>query len=293
MLKYRNFFSFIRPIQLVIALLEYGLGLALARYLGATILPEPQFLLGAIIILILTASNLLIEYFRPINEPILAGETRIEKDELRNRFLMIIVSLLTLAAVLIFLLQKGGFFSAETIILLTIFILLAMAIAIPPARFVNRGLGELSSAILIAGLIPSLSFLFQYGRINRVLTIFTIPFFMLALAYFLALNFPAYADDLKYERRSLLMSITWQRAVPLHNTLIVAAYLFFAAIPFWGIPFGLVWPVLLTLPLGGYQVYSLRNLADGAKPNWSVFIASATAIYGLTVYLSVLTFWLR
>ncbi len=286
-------FSLTRPIQLVIALMEYGLGLGLARYLGATIYPEPQYFGGIVVILILAASNLLVEYFRPFNEPIVLGETRKEREDLQQIILMISITFLLVSAILVFLLQRGGYFQAETTFLFTLLVLMAIANAVPPTRLMNRGLGELSKSIILAAITPSISFFLQYGTFNRSLTIFTFPSFMLALAYFLALNFPAYADDLKYERRSFLMSITWQRAVHLHNLLLVAAYLFFAATPFLGIPFGLVWPSLLTLPLAFYQIFTLRNLADGARPVWSVFVANATAIYALTIYLVALTFWLR
>jgi 1,4-dihydroxy-2-naphthoate octaprenyltransferase len=291
--KIRSIISLARPIQLVLALLEYGFGLGLARYLGATILPEPQFFGGAMVLLLLAASNLLVEYFRPINEPIIPGETRGERESLQQVLLVISFTFLTVVAVLIFLLLRNGYFHLQAVILLIVLVVLAMANAVHPIRFINRGLGELSNAVMIAGIIPSLSFLLQFGSLNRILTIFNIPIFILALAYFLALNFPDYGGDIKYERQSLLVSITWQRGVQLHNVLLVAAYLFFAAIPFLGVPFGLVWPALLTLPLAAYQVFTMRNLADGARPNWPVFILNATAIFGLTIYLVALTFWLR
>jgi hypothetical protein len=55
----------------------------------------------------------------------------------------------------------------------------------------------------------------------------------------------------------------------------------------------LVWPALLTLPLAVWQIFTLRNIADGAKPLWPAFVATATAIFGLTAYLVTLAFWLR
>jgi len=289
----RKMFILARPIQLLFGLLAYGLGLGLARYLGSTLLTEPQFFCGVIIVLLLAASNLLIEYFRPPNEPINPGETRKEREELRSYLLISSISFIASVAILVFLLNRDGFIRVETALILALFIILALVNAVPPFRLINRGLGELSTSIQIASLAPSLGFLFQFGSLHRLLTIYTVPLLLLALAYFLAVNFPAYADDLKYERRSLLMSLTWQRAVPIHNVLLVVAYLYFAAIPFLGVPVGLVWPALLTLPIAAYQVFTLRNLAEGAKPIWSIFLATATAIFGLTTYLIALTFWLR
>ena len=282
-----------RPVNLIFAMLTYGLGLGIARYLGATLYPEPQFFGGVAIILILAASALLLEYFRPLNEPIHLDETRKERAELRSRLLIISIAFLGTAGLLVILLRTAGFLHFEAFVFLFLFILLALMNAVPPIRLVNRGLGELSNAILIASLSPTLAFLFQSGNLNRILTIYTFPLLMLALAYFLSLNFPAYADDIKYERKSLLTSLTWQRAVPIHNSLLIGAYLFFACIPFLGLPLQLVWPAMLTLPVAAFQVFTLRNLADGAKPNWPVFVAAATAIFGLTAYSLTLTFWVR
>jgi 1,4-dihydroxy-2-naphthoate octaprenyltransferase len=291
--QFRNIFRLARPIQLLLALLTYGLGLGLARYLGATLLPEPQYLGGVIVLFLLVASSLLTEYFRPFNEPIVAGETPGEREEFRSLLLVVSLTFLAVVGILIFLLQRGGFLEPGTFLLLAGFILLALANAVPPVRLVNRGLGELSLSILIASLTPTLAFLLHAHNLHRLLTLFTFPLFLIALSYFITINFPAYADDLKYERRSLLVSLGWQRAVPIHNSLLIIAYLFLAAIPFTGVPFGLVWPALLTLPLAAFQIYTLRNIADGAKPLWPAFIATGTAIFGLTAYLITLAFWLR
>jgi 1,4-dihydroxy-2-naphthoate octaprenyltransferase len=289
----RNIFRLSRPIQLLLALLTYGLGLGLARYLGATLLPEPQFFGGVIIIFLLVVSSLLTEYFRPFNEPIIAGETPAEREEFRSLLLVVSLAFLAVVGILVFLLQRGSFLEVDTFLLLVGFILLALANAVPPVRLVSRGLGELSLAILIASLTPTLAFLLQAHNLHRLLTLFTFPLFLIALSYFIAINFPVYADDLKYERRSLLISLGWQRAVPIHNSLLVIAYLFLAAIPFMGVPFGLVWPALLTLPLAAWQIFTLRNIAEGAKPLWPIFMVLATAIFGLTAYLITLAFWLR
>jgi 1,4-dihydroxy-2-naphthoate octaprenyltransferase len=293
MLPFRNLLRFVHPVQLLLALLTYGLGLGLARYLGASLQPAPQFLGGFIVVFLLTASSLLTAYFRPFNEPLVVDEARREREDLRSLLLIVSLILLGVTAILVFLLQRGGFLHLDTFLLLAGLLLLALANAVPPVRLVNRGLGELSLSILIASLTPTFAFLLQAERLHRLLTLFTFPLFLLSIAYFLALNFPAYADDLKYERRSLLASLGWERAVPIHNSLLVLAYLFLAVIPFLGAPFSLVWPALLTLPLAAWQVFTLRGIAEGAKPLWPLFITLATAILGLTAYLLTLTFWLR
>ena len=283
-----------RPLNLLLTLLTYSLGLGIARYLGVTLLPLPEFVGGAVLLLLLAASGLLTAYFRPSNEPLLPGVDLAPagQEQLRAYLLAVGAVFLALAGLLIFLLQRDGYVQLNAALLLAAFTLLALANAVPPVRLVNRGFGELVDAYLIASLTPTLAYFMQAGSFHRLVTLFTLPLFLTALAYFLALDFQVYAEDLKYERRSLLMALSWQQAVPLHNLFLIATYFILACLPFMGVSFGLVWPALLTLPLAGYQIISLRNIAEGAKPLWTVFNVMALAIFGLTAYLIAWTFWL-
>ncbi len=288
----RHILQLTRPLHLFLALLNYTLGLGLARYLGTSLLPEAQFLGGTIVILLLAASGLFLAAFRPFNQPIVPGETPTEREALRRLILAFGVAFLAAAGMFFFLLQRAGLIHLDSGLMLAVFVVLALANALPPVRLTNRGFGEIADAFLVASLAPTLAFFLQTGSFHRLLSLFTFPLFLIALACFLALNFPTYADDLKYERRSLLIALTWQQAVPIHNLLLISAYLLLAAGPLFGISFGLVWPALLAFPLAAYQIFALRNIANGAAPLWAVFKITAIAIVGLTAYLLALTFWL-
>ena len=164
-LPFRSIINLLRPVQLLLTLLAYWLGVGLARYLGAIILPEPQIFGALLVVLVLAASNLLTEFFRPFNEPLVMGETRMERELLHSQLMVLSVSLLAVAAILAFLLQRAGFLKTDSAIILTMLSLLALANAIPPVRLVSRGLGELSSAVQIGSLVPTLAFLIQYGML--------------------------------------------------------------------------------------------------------------------------------
>jgi hypothetical protein len=45
------------------------------------------------------------------------------------------------------------------------------------------------------------------------------------------------------------------------------------------------------LPLGALQVWQIRRIAGGAKPNWLGLTLNATAIFGGMAYLITLAFW--
>jgi len=289
----RRIFILIHPIEILLCLLAFWMGWGLANYLGATLRPIPQLVGGASVALFFASSNLLTEYFRTPGEQIIWGDTKADREFTRFFILFVGVSFIALAGVLLFILNQSGYLKIETIIVLTLFILLGIANAVPPIRFANRSLSELSSAFLIASLSPTLAFLLQFGSFHRLLTLFTIPLVLLTVSYFITSNFRTYSEDLKYRRKSLLIGLTWQRAVYVHNAILLLAYLFIAAIPFFGVPFSLVWPALLTLPLAVFHVYQIRRLAEGAKPFWAIIISTATAILGLTTYLIALTFWMN
>jgi len=282
-----------RPVQLLLAALTYGLGLGFARYLGTQTHVEVAFLGGGFILFVLAAAHLLGEYFRPFNEPIVAGETRAEREELRRQLLVSALGLLASAGLIVFVLQWQARLTVLVEVLFGTITLLALMNAVPPVRLLDRGFGELVLALLIANTAPALAFALQKNDLHRLLPLLTLPLTLLALAYLLALDFPAYAQDIKYQRGSLLTRLGWQRAVPLHNVMLATAYLIYAAAPLIGFSFNLIWPVLLTIPLAAYQVFMLHNIIEGAKPLWNAFTINATAIFGLTAYLLTLTFWLR
>jgi len=290
-----------RPIHLLLALLTYGLGLGIARYLGGLLQPLLQIAGGLSLLLLLAASNLLIEYFRPPNEPIFPGETRQQREALRPLVLIISVAFIAVAALLAFLLYLQGHLPVNDALLFVLYLLLCLSLAVPPVRLVERGIGEIIMAFLLAVLTPAISFLMVFPNLHPFLTSFTFPLFLLALAWQLATSFEQYPDHLKYRRRVLLMRLipprapgqAWQRAVQVHNGLLISVYLFLAVLPFLGIPFALTWPSLLTLPIAAWQMLMLRNIADGAKPVWNALNIAATIVFGLTAYLITITFWLR
>ncbi|HUH97612.1 MAG TPA: hypothetical protein VLZ89_09660, partial [Anaerolineales bacterium] len=145
----------------------------------------------------------------------------------------------------------------------------------------------------MAYLSPSIAYLLQAGAYHNLVVFVSTPLVLLTLAMLLALDFPAYSGDLKYERTTLLARLGWQRAIPFHHLLLLGAYVCFAAAPIFGFSLHLLWPAFLTLPFALLQIFWLRNVSLGLKPLWNLLTANAIAIAGLTAYLLTLTFWLR
>ncbi len=282
-----------RPLLLLLAALTYVLGTAIARYLGDALVPS-VFWLGLIgVVLAQGSMSLLVEVFRPANEPIIAGETPADRKAVYDAALYVSIGALAAAAFIAVLFYQEGRLLPAVILFLGLSLVTLILYAVPPARLFDRGFGELLLALHLAYIIPSIGFLLQAGQYHRLLNAVIIPLTLLAFATFVALDFPSYADDLKYERRTLLMHIGWERAVPLHHGLIIAGYLLLACAPLLGFSFKLLWPAFLSLPFAALQIFLLRNIAMGAKPIWTLLSATAVSIFGLTAYFLMIAFWLR
>lgn len=284
--------NLLRPLHLFFSTLTYALGLAIADYLGVTISPVVLALGLGWVLLTQTSMNLLAEVFRPANEP-LNGLFGAERVYLRDRLLLISVGLLGLAAGCAYLLYLLGNVHLEALILLALSLLLVFAYAVPPFKLARRGFGELLLAAHIGYVFPSLGFVLQVGDFHRLLPILALPVTALALAYFLILDFPTFADDLKYERLTLLTRLTWQRVVPLHHGLILLAFLLLGLAPLLGISIGLLWPAFLTIPFAILQIVSLHNITLGARPLWKPLTFLAASLFALTVYLLTFSLFLR
>jgi len=199
---------------------------------------------------------------------------------------------LAVDAVIAFILYYNQRLGFAAFIFIFLSLLFVLAYSVSPFRLVSRGFGELTLALHLAYIIPSIAFLLQASNFNRLLTLM-LPLTALAFAYFIILGFPAFATDRKLGRRTLLVLLGWERVVPLHHGLILFAYLLFVASPVLGLSLTLIWPAFLTLPFAILQILLLRNISLGARPNWTLLTVTALAVFGLTSYFLTLTFWLR
>ena len=297
----KNIIRLSRPLYLLLAALTYVLGVSIAGYLGKPFHLDLFWLGLAGIILAQASMSLLAEVFRPANEPIIPDETRLERKSIRDAALYVSAAALAANAVIAFTLYLNNRLHLSSLrepqgvayFFLALSLLIVLVYAIPPLRLLNRGFGEFLLAAHLGYVIPSIGFLFQAGEYSCLLGVIVLPLTALAFAYFIILDFPTFASDEKYERGTLLRRLGWERAVQLHHSLILAAYLLFAAAPLSGFSFALLWPAFLTFPFAVFQIVHLRNIALGGRPNWTLLTSTALSVFGLTAYFLTLTFWLR
>lgn len=288
----RNLLRLSHPLHVLLAALTYFLGVSIANYLGKPFRID-SFWLGLAAVLLAQASmSLLAEVFRPLNEPMIANETRKDRLVLRNNALYISIAALAVSAVIAFLLYSNNHLSVSALFFILLSLVLVLTYGIPPFRFINRGFGEFVRAAHLAYVIPSIGYILQSDGTHKFLLI-TIPLTLLAFAYFIVMDFPTFASDGKYNRSTFLTRLGYERVVPLHHLFVLLAYLFFLASPVFGLSLSLLWPALLTLPFALFQIFQLRSIALGAPVNWTLLTVTALSVFGLTAYFLSLTFWLQ
>ncbi len=281
-----------RPLHLLLAALTYSFGASLADHLGKPFRAD-SFWLGFVMTLLLqVAMNLLPEVYRPHNELFFENETRADQIKLRNNALYISLTSLASTATLAYILYINYQLPLTTFYYLVLSIALILIHSIPPFRLINRGFGEILLAVQLAYVFPSMAFTLQTSTTHPFLAL-AIPLTFLAFAYFIVLDFQSFPQDEKYARVTFLTRLGWERVIPLHHIFVLFAYIFFLAMPAFNLTLKLLAPAFLTFPFALFQIYQLRNIALGTKPNWMLLNATALGVFGLTTYFLTLTLWLR
>ena len=59
----------------------------------------------------------------------------------------------------------------------------------------------------------------------------------------------------------------------------------------FGMPFLIALPAFLTLPLAVLQVWQMRRIMLGGKPNWTALTLAGIILFAGTTYLLAYAFW--
>ncbi len=294
----RQFFRLIKPGLLLASALVYIMGTGIAHYLGANINWDLYWQGQAWIILVQISKQVLNSYFEHgLNPSGYPKKTPAEEDAAENArlsrlaVLAIAAVCLTVAASLTLgILQNTQFNSVVLLILLTGF-LEAFFYSTPPIQLSVNGYGELSTAIAGTFLTAGLSLMLQFGHLHRLLAMTAFPLAALYIVMLLVAEFPNYAADVKNRKNRLIVRMGWERALSLHNILIVSAFGLLGAALLFGLPFAIGGPAMLALPIGGLQIWLMINLAQGGKPNWRLLVFSSASLYWVCAYLLTFALW--
>ncbi|MGB3699853.1 MAG: prenyltransferase [Anaerolineales bacterium] len=290
-----------RPLFLLGGVLVYALGAGIARYLGASIDWGYYFIGQAFVTTMQLSAQYLNEYFDAPSDqkntnrtPFsggsgAVGEGKLSRETVMWAALTTLTILASLTVVLISVVQLSP-------ILVTIVVLAFLGsyfYSTPPIKLSHTGYGELTTSILVANLVPIFAFYLQYGELHRLLVMSTFPLTALHLAMMIVFEFPDYLNDLKYEKLTLLVRLGWERGMVLHNLLVLTAFLLLGLAVTFGLPLAIALPAFIPLALGVLQIWQMRRIAGGGKPNWTMMAFTAVVLFGSVAYLLAFTYWTR
>lgn len=288
--------SYARLPMLAMSVLFYFLGASLARFLGEVVNPA-QFFGGMVIILLVFLFSGWIKGYYDTQEDMqnrLGLEAFSPKAFLLAKKLLWQGSLasLVVAAVLVVFMGVQRLLNVPGSTLLLLIFGISYIYSVPPLRLVYRGYGELATAVVLANLTPALSFTLQSGELHRLVGMVTFPLTALLLAFQLARSLESYASDMKYKRKTMMVALGWQRGMTLHNILVLGAYVLLGAAALFNLPWGITWPVLLTLPLALGLVWLMIRITNGAKPAWKLLTFMSASLLVLSTYLFTYSLWI-
>ena len=293
-----TFINLSQPQALLVGVLFYALGGGIVHYLGQTINWNTYWLGQACVTMLQLSSfylkavyDLPVGEIRPRPKPVEPGKESEEVTFSRSSLLLLSTTTLTIGAVITVLLFSKGTLNTSSLMMIGLAFLVSFFYAVPPFRLVYSGYGDLALSFLMANIIPALAFLLQVGNLHRLLAMITFPITSLYLAMLLALSLEGYASDEKYNRKTSMIRLGWQRGMNLHNLLILVGFMLFGIAAILGLPWLLTWPGLLGLPLGLFQIWQMSSIATGAKPHWRLLSLNAVATVVLTAYLVTFTLW--
>ncbi len=279
-----------RPWLLLAVTLFYALGVSIGIYLGMSINRNALFLGWAIMLLLFISSGYLKIYYDLSPQEIKTNQKGMPALS-RNSILAAVISLLTAGAILTVLMTMQGLLTPVVFFFLGVGFLLSFFWGTPPIRLVYSGYGELAMAILVTNITPAFAFILQAGDVHQLLAMLTFPLTALWLAMSVALGFEHYWQNLQANRQVLLVRMGWDRAIVLHNSMILSAYVLLLSARALGLAWALTWPGLLTLPIAGYQIWMLWRISQGEKPRWKLLRLTAINTAVLTAYLFTFALW--
>ena len=297
----RLFIRLARPYFLLGGILLYALGVGIARYLGAQVDWGVYFLGQAWVSLLQLSTQFFNEYYdgpedrdNPNRTPFSGGSGTIGPGGLpRSTALVAAAACLTVVASLTVLIIAQVHPSPATVLIMALAFLGAIFYSAPTIRLAGSGYGELATSIMVANLVPAFAYLLQVGDLHRLVAMTTFPLTALHLAMMLSFELPDYASDIKHEKRTLMVRLSWQYGMQLHNLLLLAAYLLLGLAVAYGLPIFIALPTFFTLPLALLQIWQMRRLANGAKPNWTALTFTGVILFVLPAYLLAFAFWTR
>jgi len=181
-------------------------------------------------------------------------------------------------------LALGARSGALTLPLLILALLLAWGYSAPPVQLHSRGLGELTVALLVTGLVPLVGFYLQMGRFEPLPFLAVLPLGCLQFAMLLVIEFPDAAGDATVGKRTLVVRLGEAKAAWLHACILAAAYAALPLLVLLGLPPAAAAAAGLSAPLAAWQGWRVLHAVKTSSPGWN-----SPAFWSIALLLSAAT----
>lgn len=291
------FKSILKPLKvfrLLGVITTYVLGTGLVRYVkaihgGALALQGGIFLLSFVLAL---------DYLRELQKTSRLNYWSKEATDREIRLIrmglaIIAATFLTLDVTLLLGWIMGGYLWQGLVFLLMVLIVTGFLYYFVEMWEALRPYLILFEALLIVIIPPALAYYLHAQEFHRLLTMVVLGLVPAYLAYQILDQLVLYGDDPQWEARSLVGVMGWEKAMVLHNVLILTAYVLLAFNALLGFPWFLIWPVFLTLPIGLLEVWLMERVRQGQRPLWRVMRFATASVFLIPSYLLSFAFWIR
>ncbi|MDD1776065.1 MAG: hypothetical protein LUP94_01770 [Candidatus Methanomethylicus sp.] len=287
----KRYLKIIKPVSLLLALLTYLLGAASTNYLGS-IIEAIVFFMGLIIIEVLFLGMFSLSgFFQLAFKPLMEGETPRQRLRLRAILFNSSIGLMSILVIAAFLLKIQYELNIPALLLIVLLIALALFFSIPPFKLIGSGFGELILAFMIGSLVPLFSHVLLSGTIHRLIAFMSFPVVLILISSQIIQNFNSFSLDIKTETNSLVTRLGIKQAGWLHNIFLLLAYLFLALGPLVSVPWRLIFPLFISLPVACLQIIWLQKILQGGRALWDRLVALSAVTVGSLTYLMVVSLW--
>lgn len=136
---------------------------------------------------------------------------------------------------------------------------LAWCYSAPPIRLHSRGLGEVTTMLVVTLLTPLTGYYLQVGRFDGLPFLAMMPLCCLQLAMLLSIEFPDAEGDRSAGKRTLVVRLGSRRASRLYGLLLLAVYAMLPALVWAGLPLTVGLSIAALSPLAGGQVWRIQR----------------------------------
>jgi 1,4-dihydroxy-2-naphthoate octaprenyltransferase len=256
-----------RPKFLVGGFVLYGLGAALAVADGAA-LDWSSYALGQGVV---SATQLMTHYSndyfdleadRANSTPTRwSGGSRILPNGQIAPRVALIAALVLAAATLVMLFLLAAREQAEPLVIPIALgmLVLSWCYSAPPLRLLSRGLGELTTALVVTLLTPLFAFYLQRAVVRPVLLLSCLPLCGLQFAMLLTIELPDAAGDAALGKRTLVVRRGAEWAGRAGAVILVASFGVLPVLVLCGLPWLIAALAALSLPLGAWHAARLMR----------------------------------